>query len=486
MTENNGTAARRHIPLIIALIFLANPNINVIDVLPDFIAYFIIARSLNYASDRSPYFAEAKADFYKLCVIGLAKIPALFIQTLVRSGNVGDNDIVALFAFTFGVVELIISVSAIKNLFSALFYLGERTDASPILSTFSLSKKKAKKKTSPEALRALTLTFVSLKCAAYSLPELLLLSKTVSVGQLATYFNVAKLYPYITVIAVPTLLVLGIVHAKRWYKYISAISVDGKFRTAVDSMVDENGRLELRKKDTLRNAKHALTVFIVASFFCIEMRFSNFNSVNILPRFVFALIIIYGLIRISAFSKSVKPSILVASLYAVSALVLSVLEVSFFDSYSYAVLPSSENAKAEFSKVVISSAIEFFLFSILMVFLAAVIKDFAKKHSGISQTSERYNSLDAEHKQIMTRKVVIWSVIGIVSAASRLLNVIFRYFSSNFIVEVEDGYYITSSTISESAVPWFGAAVFAITVLFIGYTFHLFTTLQDDAELKYQ
>jgi len=472
--------------LLLALIFLANPNINVIDILPDFVAYFIIAISLGYASDRSPYFAEARADFFKLCIVSLAKIPALFIQMLVRSGNVGDNDVGALFAFTFGVIEIIITVSAINNLFNALFYLGQRSYACPTLARFSLSKKNPDKKSSPEALRAFAIVFVALKCAAYSLPELLLLSKSVSVGQLGTYFNVAKFYPYIVVIATPTVFILGIIHAKRFYRYITMLTQGGKFRTAVDSMVDEAGRLEIKKKDMLRSMKHALTVFIVASFFTLEIRFSNFNSVNLFPRFVFALIMIYALVRLSPFTKSTKPAISVATIHAVAALLLSLLEVSFFDSYGYSSLASSNEARAEFLKVVIGSAIEFVLFSLLIVFSAMLVKDFIANHTGISRASNLYSKIDEEQHGVLTRKVVIWSIFGITSAATRLLNVIFRYFSTNVEVTVDNGTYITTSTITQSAIPWFGAAVFLVSAVFVGYTFSLFMLLRDDAEHKYQ
>ena len=46
--------------VIFSLIFLFNPNISVIDILPDFIAYFLLARAFLYAADRAPHFEEAR------------------------------------------------------------------------------------------------------------------------------------------------------------------------------------------------------------------------------------------------------------------------------------------------------------------------------------------------------------------------------------------------------------------------------------------
>ena len=84
--------------LIFALIMLFNPNLQLIDILPDFIGFFILAKFIERAADAAPYFEEARAAFVKLGYISLAKIPALFVIVLVRSKNTLDNDIIALFA----------------------------------------------------------------------------------------------------------------------------------------------------------------------------------------------------------------------------------------------------------------------------------------------------------------------------------------------------------------------------------------------------
>ena len=62
-----------------ALVLLCNPNIHVIDILPDFIAYFIIFSLLSEAADLAPHFAQARDSAKKLALIGLFKIPAAFL-----------------------------------------------------------------------------------------------------------------------------------------------------------------------------------------------------------------------------------------------------------------------------------------------------------------------------------------------------------------------------------------------------------------------
>ena len=151
--------------VIIAFIMLFNPNINLYDVLPDFIGYIILARLFERAADAAPYFEEARAAFVKLAYVSIAKIPAIVIVTTTRMGNVQDHDIVALMTLIFAVLEILFIIPAAKNAFDALLYLGQRTDAQSLIKSGSL--------TSTEALKSFTLVFLIFKSLIYSLPEML-------------------------------------------------------------------------------------------------------------------------------------------------------------------------------------------------------------------------------------------------------------------------------------------------------------------------
>ena len=144
--------------LILCMVFLINPNINVVDILPDFIAWFMLAKLFERAADSAPYFEEARASFLKLAWINLAKIPAFFLIVSIRSKDTMDNNVFALFSLSFCALELLFLLPCIKNLFTALFHLGERTDATslitPVLSPFSSIKK-----ISPESIKECTYFF---------------------------------------------------------------------------------------------------------------------------------------------------------------------------------------------------------------------------------------------------------------------------------------------------------------------------------------
>ena len=65
------------LPIGLSLIFLFNPNIAVIDVLPDFIGYILISLALIKLSDINETIAEAASLFNKMILIDAAKIFAI-------------------------------------------------------------------------------------------------------------------------------------------------------------------------------------------------------------------------------------------------------------------------------------------------------------------------------------------------------------------------------------------------------------------------
>ena len=115
-----------YLRIFIALLFLANPNIHIIDILPDFIAYFLIFSVISEATGLAPHFSQAKEACKKLAILCLLKIPASFITVSVRSRNIQDANLIPTFAIIFSVFEIILAYTLIYHTSEGLFYLGER------------------------------------------------------------------------------------------------------------------------------------------------------------------------------------------------------------------------------------------------------------------------------------------------------------------------------------------------------------------------
>ena len=479
--KKNGTAA-----FVIALICLVNPSIHVIDIFPDFIAHLIIAGSLSFAAKRAPYFEEARAAFMKLALLTAAKLPGFVIIAQARAQVSNDNDIYSLFAFSFAVIEAVLIYTAINNLFLGLFYLGERGDSEALIRPFRLSGN-GRKYGSVEGLRFLTLTFTIFKCVAYSLPELLLLTRGVNTGDYAYTFNLATLYPYaiiFTVIATPC---FGIFWAIRCAKYRRAILDEGKFEIAVESLFDEKSLAALEKKLWLGKMRTELTLATVASFFTFDIIFSDFKDINLLPHTVFAVILTVAAAKIAKYTgKWQKAIIATGAVYCVASLAAYISSVIFLSKYSYENLVTSSSARANYQPTVILSWIEFGALAIFLVVIALMLIRFTRLHTGLSPDSDRYMRPDMEYHGGMKKRTIVWAGLGALAGLAKAVQVQLKSTVNMIYIGVDDGLGGNKiEPVAEQILPWFGIVVVATTILFIAASLHYFGMIKSDTEIKY-
>ena len=474
---------RKLLPITIALIFLFNPNVHMIDVLPDFVAYIIIASMLGYAKDRAPYFEEARSGFIKLAIVSALKVPAYFVITMARSGNVHDYDVRTLFAFAFGVIELWFSLALISNLYSALVYLGERSESGTLIRPFAVGKRG--KTSTVDGLKLLTTLFVIVKCAGYALPELLVLTNLVSVGQVA--FNFAKYYPYTIVIALPLILIFGIFWMRRCKCYARAVIDAGDFKSSLDSLFDEDGLKELNNRLWLDSLKASLTFILVTTFFTIEITFDNFKGINLLPPPVFGILITLAAYKISKFIGGSHSIVFSGATYSVSALLHYVFESIFLIDYGYEALANSKLASASYVTVMVFAVIEAVCLIAFFINLGVLLSRFTYRHTGLSPESERYMRADRDYHKDGVKKGVIWCVLGSLLAAAKCANTIFRSKINVTDVFIEDGNMMggTVGSVAESVVPWFGTVVLTLTAIFIVYSIYYFAYLKEECDMKY-
>lgn len=479
--KKNGTVA-----FVIALICLVNPSIHVIDIFPDFISYLIIAGSLGFAAKRAPYFEEARSAFLKLAFLTAAKLPGFVIIAQARAQVSNDNDIYSLFAFSFAIIEAVLIYTAINNLFLGLFYLGERGDSDALIKPFRLSEKR-KKYASVEGLRLLTLAFTIFKCAAYSLPEFLLLTRGVSSGDYAQTFNLASLYPYAIIFTVVATPCFGIFWATRCAKYRRAIIDEDKFEYAIESLFDEKGRVSLEKKLWLGKMRGELTLATIASFFTFDIIFSDFKDINLLPHTVFAVIITVAAAKIAKHTGKWRMAIIASgAVYCITSLVAYVSSVIFLSKYSYENLVTSSSARANYQPTVILSWIEFGALAIFLAFFALMLIRFTRLHTGLSPESERYMRPDMEYHNGMKKRTLIWAGIGVLAGLAKALQVQLKSTVNMIYIGVDDGLGGNKiEPVAEQILPWFGIVVVATTVIFIAASLHYFGMLKSDTEIKY-
>lgn len=207
--------------LLIGFLFLINPVIHVMDLLPDCIGFFLIVKGLSKPALFIDHLAASKSHFWKLALIDLVKVFAILFWPLVSDSGM------LLLTFVFSIFEVLYFIPAISSLyegmtFAALWYQGEAVYAKKV--------KKNKTKELGTAWRNAAIVFYCLRVAASIAPELTALQLFDYVGVVhAGAIEYSYYKPFLYVLLGLIVLIVGIVWYVRTYRYWNGIRKDAFF-----------------------------------------------------------------------------------------------------------------------------------------------------------------------------------------------------------------------------------------------------------------
>ena len=466
-----------------SFVFLFNPNITIVDIMPDFIAWFILARLFERAANSAPHFEEARVCFVRLGWLNLAKIPAFILVMFVRSSDVFDNNIYALASFSFAVGEFLLIIPAVKNIFAGLFHLGERTDA---LSLIAPLKSARHRELSADSVKEFTYFFVICKTVLYALPDLFLLTRVSDRGIILAF---SSYYPYVLVLSQILGFTVGTVWLIRIRKYARAVFCEGKFNDALDTFAREDAYAEFEKRTKLRSINRVMLLLTIAALSTIKLIFNSFdgdigalNGINLLPHFIYGFTMLFAVFILRKHAKVSNITLLLGALYSLVATVGYILSVRFYWSYDLDNLANADyatkaDAAAAYRLVEIFSVIEFALAAAFLVFVAFALKSFVLTNTGLSPDSDRYHKMEKEFHSSLIRRSYVLSGLGILVAAMKCAYVFTNTRVQTFFTE--EGIFTTS------IVPWFHLAVNIAAIAYIVFTVYHTSTLKDEVKIKY-
>ena len=462
--------------IIFSLIFLFNPSISVIDILPDFIAYFIIAKAFGFAADCAPHFEEACAAFKKLGWLNFCKVFGLLLMVFAKKNNPADNDIIPLVTLAFSVCEMLLTVLAVKHLFNGLFYLGNRGDAIATITPFRVGKFTF----NCESARNLTFLFAVLKCLIYFLPTPFMLTYTSA----STLVKKADMFVFTLIFCNVIGIAVGILWLSVMIRYANGIKKEGQFFPTLEKLLSLNRGFDLEKKIRLRSILSTLTVFSVSSFFTLELSLVENYDVNMIPHFLFAGIMTLGIYKLSRFTPKSKsaPALISGTVYfAVSAAAYAV-QTYFLTEYGYAAITANKAARKFYPAVTWLSVLEFLSFALFIYFVYKMLRSFILTHTGINE-----NSIDEESNEdyfgTLLKKNTIFLIAALALGFIKLLSVILhgkvKYIYSDSGEEL-------MGTVVSPAVEWIGLAVTILAFAYIGITLYFISTLKDEVKMRYE
>ena len=272
---------------ILGLIFLFNPNVNLIDVLPDFIGYAFILKGMSKCQYANLSFTEAYEKFRTLMLVGIIKIPALLIYTTInvdgllvfsetgvagQAGKYTDYTAILIVTLIFAIIEAYLALSAFTDFFDGLMISSYKLEASAVSEGYS-------------GIRRFTLAFAIIKPVMYVLPELSSLS-TGSSGYVTDsgILNLSQYRSVFIVLSVIVSLLIGSIWLFKSVKYFKRIKNDEAYLY----MLEQDGKVSV--SETAKNArivKFSLMMLVGAVILNFDIRL---DGISLIPGFFSSLL----------------------------------------------------------------------------------------------------------------------------------------------------------------------------------------------------
>ncbi len=220
--------------MILAGLFLWNPIVGMVDVLPDLIGYLLLLVGLSAVADLHERVREARERFRTIAWIALGEIAAQLFIRFFLSATTSSEDIyqqntpiwILLFSFVITVLECYFLIPAYRDLFRSLGRLAEQKEAAHL-------RQNARSGMRYDRMATFSIVFIIGKNLLSLLPELAALS-TYAYYQAGTATN--DWYFYIRAIrlfAFLPALVLTAWWLTAWIRLFASANKDGAFQSAL-------------------------------------------------------------------------------------------------------------------------------------------------------------------------------------------------------------------------------------------------------------
>ncbi len=453
--------------LIAAFVFLFNPCINVVDILPDFFGYLFLMKGLSKWADLCPNVSDAMESIGRLRWFMLLKMLSIALIPFV------DDTFVLIFVFAFGVIELMYVLPAAAKVFDGLEYFGTRFDCETIfngpLKTRRVkprnNAKTKKSKTNKRrgiglsGVRLLTPTFFIVKTVFCLLPELCCLySGDITSG---VQRDLAYYKPFFIEINIVVGTIIGIIWLVRLNSYIKRIYKDTAFLERV--LADYNLEVGSNVGLAIRRRFRACASLIIAGLAFLPNMW--IDGVNIIPTFFGSVFIIAAMALLWRISKRSVLAVIIPSIFAVVSALSFALSFYFGAFFSIGDTYYDSETFALFNATRSLSTLEYALLIAVIYIICRELKKVVSTHLGApsSTVDKRIIELRDESQRHMNTRITAGFISFIVVA---LINHAYLFYRADVMTDM-----------------WIVA--FIATLIWIFYMANTVNKLYDQIEYKY-
>lgn len=432
-----------------AFILFFNPQINVIDIFPDFIGWMLICFSLKRVRHLSFQLENTAHSASKMAWLTFAGFMCILLYPQV------DGTMMLTVNFALNVMKLLWGIPAFKYLFDGITELSGLYGGTKIYEPIGISKKE-----SVQSAYKMTLVFYISFCVINALPEFAELSSHSSIIMSEGYRLPITFKPLFYAASFVLTLIIGVVWLCIALPFLRKLNGDKK-------MIDNVAKAYREKM--IETGKHrAVTLvgqFMLAAISGLFIISITFDSVNIIPRFVLPIMILCISLRIGTCGYNTKILSIVSAAASVISAVSYVLRILFAVNYSYDMVTRSFAAYDFYVLNVAALSVELALLIVQQMLFARLLLKVAKNDASREVLAVNAAQIEAQNRinQLAFRKKVVIYVLLFIPAV--LLNV--------------------GSFVASHIFPVSWIIVLASGIVWLVYSYSFFAGLRDGIENKY-
>jgi len=371
----------RCFPLYLSLIFLFNPNITIVDPLPDFIGYILLCIAIYRLADIGDGVGDAYNAFKKMILVDAGKwLAVLWVFGMTVPSE--RNSSLLLWTFVFAVLEMIFLLPAYKKLFEGLTQIGYLFPSRAIFGT-------NEKRSRTDRMRNLTFVFVIVKAVFTFLPELADLTN--SAYDETTNISV-NLYRYIGLMrgmAFIPVFIVGVIWLISMALYYRAVASD----TSLTSALSEKYKTSVLPRRGLfirRNFRTFFLIFSAALFLSADFRI---DDINMIPDYLCAVVLIISIAFLKKYiDKGIVSTMILAVSHLCVSIAASILENNFFSEYYYSAIIKSDEVRSAYILMSSVNALKSILFLIVIYSVYRMLLRSIELHTGYVEGTGTWDS----------------------------------------------------------------------------------------------
>ena len=302
-------------------LFLFNPDIALVDILPDFFGYLLLTLSLRFARDVSPHFENAWKRFRILTLVGAAKLISLFWVMGVLTNALEKPTMLLLLSFVFSILELIWGIPAWFSFTEGLIIHAQTSGGEyPLLERGARSYRRGKNVSL--SFRHTTVFFMIAKAFFANISEFSALSEHSYDDKAFHWYRFIGLYRVFAVIFGAVIGIIWLVCALRYLRgIIKDEALIASIKSKYETTVLPNRGLFIRRDISL-----LLTIVCAAALSSADF---YIDKVNFVPDTVTAILLALIFIRLKPYYTKYKTGLAMSAVYGVLTVVGAAMSGEF-------------------------------------------------------------------------------------------------------------------------------------------------------------